>query len=133
MGAQKWEALKGGEGEPRNLDKGRRRQEAIKKALFFALNTWLGGPILMGKIGDSDTKSNDVDEEQRGLTNIRSLLKAGGYTYAEFQAIINRITEQKTRRTWEMILFIAYLALMEVPSNTRISPDAFRRRFVNTK
>lgn len=69
----------------------------------------------MGKIGDSDTKSNDVDEEQRGLTNIRSLLKAGGYTYAEFQAIINRITEQKTKGIYEMVPYMSHMAPMEVP------------------
>ena len=49
----------------------------------------------MEKIGDAQTKSEEFEEEQREIANIRSLFN-GGYTYQEPQSIINRVPEQKT-------------------------------------
>ena len=71
---KKWESLKGGKCEPMIRVKGRHRLEATEKALFISLNSWLGDPILMEEIGDTQTKSTEFEEEQWEVANIRSLL-----------------------------------------------------------
>ena len=71
-------ALKGEKGGSNNRDTGRRRHGDLKEALPIALNTWSNDPILMGKIGNTQTQSKDFEEAQWEITSSRSLQTGRG-------------------------------------------------------